>query len=205
MKIFFEPPEPARAWPLSSTGSATKRERGSSLIWAGGVSLGFCPPWDGNRERTFLVLHTDDECDVLVNLGKKSRSQTLATDGGRAVDRHDCDGGDTVRFDMTIPHAHRNHRLPGPARGTLSGPKRFSKRGARFLFGGLVGGALLVAVMSFGLGDWTHLAHWLSGLAVLAIAGAYVFGMKWLLGRAMPVTRQKVQPAPRTEDADGRT
>jgi len=170
------------------TGAGVEFDLGKRCL-AGILSTG-----DGSRERPYLILHADDEYDVLVNLAKESRSKALIVDRVRAYDRHDCEDGDAVWFDITIPYAHRNHRLLGYERGTFLPPKHSSKRGVLLLAGGLVGGSLLVTIMSFGLDDWSHLRRWLGGLAVIAIAAISVFGKNWLLGRAISCTRMPVKP-----------
>ena len=38
-------------------------------------------------------------------------------------------------------------------------PKKFSKRGLRFLIGGLAGGTVLVVAASFAFDDWSYLAR----------------------------------------------
>jgi hypothetical protein len=72
--------------------------------------------------------------------------------------------------------------------------KKFSKRGVRFLIGGLAGGTVLVVVASFAFDDWAYLTRWLSGLAAVVIALVYIFGKKWLVGRAVRLAQQNVEP-----------
>lgn len=96
--------------------------------------------------------------------------------------------------------------MPGAtALGDLYETKSPSKRGLCFLVGGLVGGTLLVAILSFVFNDWSHLKRWLSGLGIVAIAAAFVFGKHWLLGRVMLGTQQKVDPQSRAEGPGGQS
>ncbi len=55
---------------------------------------------DGTRERPWSVLRIGDEYDVLRAERHASREQTLVTAGGRSLDRHVCDDGTEVFFDV---------------------------------------------------------------------------------------------------------
>src|SRR6185369_2025053 len=77
---------------------------------------------------------------------------------------------------------------PGKSPGLLS------KRGIRFLVGGLIGGTLIVTCISFAMDDWSYLYRWLSGLAVVVMVFVYVFCKKWLTRRAMHLVQTHVQP-----------
>ena len=68
--------------------------------------------------------------------------------------------------------------------------RTLSKRGVRFLIGGLAGGTVLVVVASIAFDDWAYLARWLSGLAAVTIVLVYIFGKKWLVGRAVRLAQQ---------------
>ena len=62
----------------------------------------------GEETHPYLVLHTADEYDVLEHLGKKSLNQALVlatTPQRKAYDRHDCEDGVTLWFDVTTPYA----------------------------------------------------------------------------------------------------
>jgi len=57
-----------------------------------------------------------------------------------------------------------NKEPNNPSPHTGVGPKRFSKRGVRFLIGGLAGGTVLVVLASFAFDDWSYLTRGLTGL-----------------------------------------
>jgi len=73
-------------------------------------------------------------------------------------------------------------------------PKKFSKCGVRFLISGLASGTVLVVVASFAFDDWAYLTRWLTGLVALVIVLVYFFGKKWLVGRAVRLVQQNVEP-----------
>jgi hypothetical protein len=70
-------------------------------------------------------------------------------------------------------------------------PTKFSKRGVRFLIGGLAGGTVFVVAAS--VDDWAYLTRWLTGLAALVIVLVYILGKKWLVGRAVRLAQQNVE------------
>lgn len=55
---------------------------------------------DGSRERPWSVLRIGDEYDVLRADRRTSREQTLLTVKGRSLDRHVCDDGREVWFEV---------------------------------------------------------------------------------------------------------
>ena len=59
-----------------------------------------------------------------------------------------------------------------------------------FVIGGLAGGTVLVVVASFAFDDWSFLTRWFTGLAAVAIVFVYIFGKKWLVGRAVRLAQQ---------------
>jgi hypothetical protein len=65
----------------------------------------------GSRERPYLVLHSDDEYDILESYSKKSSGQTLFLNASQAYHRHDCEDGDPVWFDVTISYTILTRRL----------------------------------------------------------------------------------------------
>ena len=77
---------------------------------------------------------------------------------------------------------------PGKSPGLLS------KRGVRFLVGGLIGGTMIVTCISFAMDDWSYLYRWLSGLAVVVMVFVYVFCKKWLARRAIHLVEPDVPP-----------
>lgn len=70
---------------------------------------------DGSEARPYLVLHTDDEYDVLEHLETRSQGQALVQKGERYCDRHMCDDGSEIWFDVTVPFAHLQGRVSGVA------------------------------------------------------------------------------------------
>lgn len=56
---------------------------------------------DGSKEHPFLVLHTTDEYDILLRLGKKSIRQSLHENGGKWLDWQNCEDGDQIWFDVS--------------------------------------------------------------------------------------------------------
>lgn len=56
---------------------------------------------DGTRERPWSVLRVSDEYDVLRALGRRPVDQSVHRDGPRTLDRHACDDGSEVWFDVT--------------------------------------------------------------------------------------------------------
>lgn len=56
---------------------------------------------DGTRERPWSVLRISDQYDVLRADGRASRHQTLVETDGRSLDRHACDDGSEVWFDVS--------------------------------------------------------------------------------------------------------
>lgn len=55
---------------------------------------------DGTRSRPWSVLRVSDEYDVLRAAGRTSRQQTLHQTDGRSLDRHVCDDGSELWFDV---------------------------------------------------------------------------------------------------------
>ena len=60
----------------------------------------------GDRARPYLVLHTDDEYDLLEHQSKKSTQQALVQKDDRSFDVHTCEDGSEVWFDITIPYSY---------------------------------------------------------------------------------------------------
>ena len=56
---------------------------------------------DGTREHPWSVLRISDEYDVLRADRRASREQTLITVDGRSLDRHVCDDGSDVWFEVS--------------------------------------------------------------------------------------------------------
>ena len=60
----------------------------------------------GEEAHPYLVLHTADEYDVLDHLEKKSLTRQLVrTPQRQAYDRHECEDGVVLWFDVTTPYA----------------------------------------------------------------------------------------------------
>lgn len=56
---------------------------------------------DGSKDSPFLILHIDDEYDVLRYLNKKRENQTLFEADGRRYDVLTCEDSTTIWFDVT--------------------------------------------------------------------------------------------------------
>jgi hypothetical protein len=56
---------------------------------------------DGTREHPWSVLRISDQSDVLRADRRTSREQTLITSDGRSLDRHVCDDGRDVWFEVS--------------------------------------------------------------------------------------------------------
>jgi hypothetical protein len=61
------------------------------------------------------------------------------------------------------------HRLNQP----METPNLSRRRGIKFLVGGVVGGTLLVVILSAAFHDWSYLVRWASGLVVLGLVVGY--------------------------------
>jgi hypothetical protein len=55
----------------------------------------------GTMESPYMVTCIRDEYDVLQHVGKKSKSQRVATLSGQALDCHTCEDGSEICFDVT--------------------------------------------------------------------------------------------------------
>lgn len=97
---------------------------------------------------------------------------------------------------------NENHALLCHKCGNNPRSKPFSKRGIRFLVGGVAGGTALVAVISLVFDDGSYLTRWLSGLAAVGIALICIFGKKWLVERAIRLAQRSVEPDSRTGEPD---
>ncbi len=60
----------------------------------------------GEKDRPYLVLHVEDEYDVLRHLEKKPQKQSLVRDGERDCDVLECEDGTTIWFDISVPRAY---------------------------------------------------------------------------------------------------
>lgn len=58
---------------------------------------------DGTAERPWKVLRISDEYAVLRTRGRRSLRQDLVSVAGRPLDRHLCDDGSQVWFDLGLP------------------------------------------------------------------------------------------------------
>lgn len=75
---------------------AARERRLATAAIAGLLATG-----DGTRERPWSVLRVSDEYDVLRALRRRSREQSVLEDGARLLDRHACEDGREVYFDVT--------------------------------------------------------------------------------------------------------
>ena len=82
-------------------------EAGAGVEFDFGVSFlsGILSTGDGDEIHPYQVLYVNDEYDVLEHLSKKSHSQSLVSEGHRMLDRHDCEDGAKVWFDITTPYS----------------------------------------------------------------------------------------------------
>jgi hypothetical protein len=72
-------------------------------------------------------------------------------------------------------------------------------RGIGFLFGGLAGGTLLVALFSAAVHDWEYFTRWLTGLAGVGLVAAYIFIRRWFIKRAVRFAEEPSDDIPPTE------
>lgn len=63
---------------------------------------------DGSSGSPYSVLRISDEYDVVLCLGRRTRSQALVEERDRTVDRHSCTDGSTLFFDVTDLAAARS-------------------------------------------------------------------------------------------------
>ena len=62
------------------------------------------------------------------------------------------------------------------------------RRGIKFLVGGLLGGTLLVAILSAAFHDWSYLGRWASGLAGIGLAIVVTLAKYWLMRLALALS-----------------
>lgn len=60
---------------------------------------------DGSQLHPYDVTQINDEYDILRYLGKKSKDQMLARSHDKVLDKHVCEDGSVVWFDITLPFA----------------------------------------------------------------------------------------------------
>ena len=65
----------------------------------------------GAEDKPYLVLHVEDEYDVLRHLEKKPVRQALTGSNERKCDVFECEDGSAVWFDVTVPHGHLGRRF----------------------------------------------------------------------------------------------
>jgi hypothetical protein len=65
----------------------------------------------GEEVKPYLVLHIEDEYDLLRHLGKKSRKQSLTKSNNREFDVFECDDGSLVWFDISVPREYLARRF----------------------------------------------------------------------------------------------
>ncbi|WP_134739037.1 DUF4919 domain-containing protein [Nocardioides sp. 503] len=95
----------ALAEALTGAGHADAARREESLARA--ALAGILSTGDGTAARPWSVLRVSDEYDVLRALGRRSRRQKVDRVGGRDLDRHECEDGTELVFDVTalLPRA----------------------------------------------------------------------------------------------------
>ncbi len=81
---------------LGDTTRAQRERRTQALALDSILSTG-----DGTRNQPWSVLRVSDEYDVLRSQERSSREQASVVDGGRSLDRHECDDASQAWFDVT--------------------------------------------------------------------------------------------------------
>lgn len=90
-----------------------------------------------------------------------------------------------------------------PGTDSHLGPAKTSRRrGIKFLVGGVLGGTLLVVILSAAFHDWSYLGRWATGLAVIVLVGGYLLGKRWLMMRAIRVAQQELTTLPQERGAE---
>ena len=89
----------ALAGALTRTGQQEAADRELALARAAARSI--LSTGDGTAQRPWSVLRISDEYDVLRSLRRRPREQTVVQDGDRYLDRHVCEDGGEVYFDVT--------------------------------------------------------------------------------------------------------
>ena len=74
--------------------------------------------------------------------------------------------------------------------------KTSTRRGIKFLIGGLLGGTALVVVFSVAFNDWTYLTRWLSGVVVIGLVAGYKLGRYLFISRAIHLAEQVRDQSP---------
>lgn len=90
----------ALATALDRTGRPAEAARERRLAEA--ATAGLLATGDGTRARPWSVLRVGDEYDVLRAIRRRSREQSVLSDGARLLDRHVCADGHEVFFDVTF-------------------------------------------------------------------------------------------------------
>jgi hypothetical protein len=62
-------------------------------------------------------------------------------------------------------------------------------RGILFLLSGVVGGTLLVGLISFVVHDWSYLSRWIGGLVALTLVAGLLAGKQWLKRRVVNIVK----------------
>ena len=60
---------------------------------------------DGSESAPYQVTRLEDEYDLLEYLEKESKGQALMKLGDRECDRHECEDGTVLYFDVTVPRS----------------------------------------------------------------------------------------------------
>lgn len=100
---------------------AARMERGIAIL----VLEGLLSTGEGTEARPYLVSRVEDEYDVLEYLKKPSQEQSLVRHGERHFDRHLCEDGSSVWFDITEQRQYLERALE--SRGSKS-PWQFWRR-----------------------------------------------------------------------------
>ena len=78
---------------------------------ATGLVGGILSTGDGSEAQPYLILHTNDEYDLLQHLEKRSQGQALRQKGANFFDVLTCEDGSELWFDVTVPLTHMQARM----------------------------------------------------------------------------------------------
>ena len=85
-----------------------------TLAWV--MLEGLLSTGDGSERAPYRVTRLEDEYDLLEYLEKESRGQSLLTRDAREYDRHECEDGTVLYFDVTLPRAALHRQETSSAR-----------------------------------------------------------------------------------------
>ncbi|MER2512915.1 MAG: DUF4919 domain-containing protein [Nitrosomonas ureae] len=95
------------AYAYQKIGTIEEVQREISLAQA--VMNGLLTTGDGSELHPYEITQISDEYDILRYLGKSSRNQMLVRTNDQIFDKHTCEDGTEIWFDITLPF---NARFP---------------------------------------------------------------------------------------------